>query len=398
MSVTLKSDNRILTANSKYSYLLDNYASGVSSITIVNTEGFSADDFILLEDFGREIAEIFRIGSINTTSGACTLLTAAGVSTITKFAHAESSKVYVIPYNQIRFYWTALAGDTITDESPTFATTTPLTGYIALEPAAWYTTTKDETHSTGFGWFVFFNSVTSIASSESNPIPYAGFAGNTVAQVFQDFDSLLNTNELKLVTISEKFSWLNEALAFLKNKLNLNNIEYFVSTEQTLSIISGTKEYLLPADFSDLVYITDGTDSKTMIPFQNVGQAGVHQSGVSGGYPYNPYSPYSDRVRHYLRNRYIGFEPTPSANATYKYRYRAKATTATSLSTYIDLPDNAFYALKDFMMYRACLKFNNPVASTYYEGFTNSVNHFIQASVKRDANLDTWGIVATANV
>jgi hypothetical protein len=291
--------------------------------------------------------------------------------------------VYVLPYNQIRFYWTAAVGD-ITDEDPTFDTDTPLTGFLSLDPASWYTVYEDESNSTGFGWFLYQNSVTAVLSQESNPIPYAGFSGNTVAQVFDDFDSMLNINELKLVTISEKFSWLNEAISLLKNKLNLNNVEYFVSTEQTLTIVSGTQEYILPSDFSELVYIHDGTDAKLPIPFMNVQKAGGYTGSVT---------------HHYLRNRYIGFTPSPTASATYKYKYRSKATTVSSLSTYLDLPDNAFYSLKDFMLYRASLKFTNvQMADNYYQSFINSVNSSVQASVKRDANLDTWSIAPEANV
>lgn len=378
--ITLKSDNRVLTSNSKYSYLVDNYPSGVSTVTIVNTDGFSTNDFILIEEFGKEVAEIFRVGSVNATTGDITLLATDGSSTNTTFSHMESTKVYVLPYDQIRFYWTASAGD-ITDEEPTFGTGTPLTGWVDLEPAAWYTTFDDINHSTGFGWFVYKNSITAESSQESNPIPYAGFSENTVAQVFADFDSLLNSNELKLVTMGERFSWLNESLAMLKNKLNLNNVEYFVSTEKTLNIVAGTAEYILDSDFSDLVYINDG--DRRAIPYMNVQKAGTY----TGDYTY-----------HYLRNRYIGFTPTPASDATYKYKYRSKASTVSSVSTYLDLPDNAFYSLKDFMMYRACLKFGNPMANTYYEAFINSVNHYVQAAVKRDANLDSWEPAPYANV
>jgi hypothetical protein len=182
--ITLRSDNRILTSNSKYSYLVDNYPSGVSSVTIVNTEGFSQDDFILLEEFGKETAEYFRVGSISPTTGQITLLNPDGSSTQTKFAHPESSRVYVIPYDEIRFFWTSAAGD-ITDEDPEFNMSTPLTGWLPLEPASWYTTHDDDQNADGFGWFVYRNSVTGLSSQESNPIPYIGFAGNTVAQVIQ---------------------------------------------------------------------------------------------------------------------------------------------------------------------------------------------------------------------
>lgn len=384
--ITLKADNRALVQNAKYSYLVSNYSAGASSIQVVNTEDFVADGFLFISEMGKGDAEIFRIGTVNSTTGVITLKDTSGNGTTTRFAHPESTKISTIPYNQIRFYWTAAAG-TIADETPTFDTSNPLTGWVDLEPASFYTTYDDSSHSTGFGWFIYRNSVTTDSSQTSNPIPYAGFVGNTVAAVFSDFDSLLNTNELKLVSIMDRFSWLNEALAVLKNKLNLTNVEYTVSDRQTLSAVAGTQEYQLPADFGDLVEITDNsTMNPVHIEFIPLSQV-LGDVGSVGG-----------NTRYYIRNRYIGLSPTPTVAATYYYRYRAKATAATSVSTYIDLPDNAFYVLKDWMMYRACQKFNNPMAQQYYQSFTNSVNLFMQSAVKRNANLDTWEPLHSANV
>ena len=382
---TLKSDNRTLIQNSKYSYLSTNFSSGSPSITIINTEDFAVDNFVLIGEFGKSDAEIFRVGAINTTTQVITLQNAAGSGTSTRFSHPESTKVYVLPYNQIRFYWTAALG-TIADETPTFATTTPLTGYVSLEPASIYTTYEDSSQTTGFGWFVYYNSVSTDVSTNSNAIPYAGFVGQTVAAVFSDFDSLLNTNELKLVSLIDKFSWLNEGLAVLKNKLNLTSIAYFVSERQTISATSGTAEYQLPADFSDIVEITDNSTVNAL----NIGYIPVSQVLSNVGT--------TDATRYYLRGRYIGLSPTPTTSATYYYRYRAKATAVTSISTYIDLPDAAYFCLKDWMLYRACQKFTNPMAQQYYQSFTNSVNLFVQASAKQDANLDSWSIEKSANV
>ncbi len=377
--ITLRSDNRVLTLNAKYSFLIDNYSSGTSTIYVTNTEGIEEDSFILIGEFGQETAEIFKCGTVTSSTGAIALETKIGAGSSTVYAHSESTRVYVIPYNQIRFFWTAATG-TIADENPTFDSGGPLTGWVDLEPGHWYTTYEDPTHSDGFGWFVYQNTVTAEASQESNPIPYAGFSYNTVANIFEDFDSLLNVNELKLVSISDKFAWLNEALALVVNKLNLTNTEYFVSTTKTISVVSGTAEYQLEADFSDMVEVVDS--SGLTIPYMHVRDAMTYQGTTT---------------HYYLRGRYIGFTPSPTADATYSYRYRPKSSVMTSLSTYIDLPDNAFYSLKDWMMYRACLKFSNPMSETYYTSFTNSVNLFVQTAVKRDSDLDMWTIADEAN-
>lgn len=378
--LTLKADNRLLTANSQTAYLVNNQSSGSSTLTLTNVTALTVDKFLLVGEWGDESTEYFRIGAIDTSTGIVSLKDPhTGAGATTEFAHAESTAVHQMDFNQINFYWTAATG-TITDETPTFATSTPLTTGQHLDPSSFYTVYADSAHSTGFGWFFFYNSVDTTTSSTSNPMPYAGFAANTVEQVFADFDSLLNVRELKLVSLSERFAWLNEALALLKNKLNLSNVEYTVSTPQTLSIVSGTAEYQLPADFADVVSITDGQNTSTSsgydIPYMSIANVQSYRGDVT---------------HYYLRGRYLGIVPTPGASATYYYRYRAKSTRVTSLSDYIDLPDHAFYSLKDFMMYRASLKFQSGQAAVFYQSFTNSVNLFMQSAVKRDSDLDTWG-------
>lgn len=383
MAVTLRADNRVLVQNAKLAYLIQNYESGTSQIVVTNTEPFSVDTPILLGEMASTDAEILKVDALAESTKTITLGDINSAATYTAFSHPESTKVVALPYDQIRFYWTAALG-TIADETPTFADTTPLTGWTDLDPTSWYTTYSDTAHSTGFGWFKYRNATTLETSDESNPIPYAGFVGHTVQQVFADFDSLLNTKELTLVSMNDRFAWLNEALAIFRTKLNLTNTEYTVSSTQTLTAVSGTAEYELPSDFADLIEIVSDSDDLP-VPFLPVSEVLAYIGSLS------------TTTHYYLRGRYIGLVPTPTASATYSYRYKAKASRVSSLSTYLDLPDNAFYSLKDYMMYRAYLKFSNPLATTFYQSFKNAMDFFIQSAVKRSANLDTWGIADSAN-
>ena len=389
--ISLQSDNRNLVVNAKYTYLTQNYASGVSTVNVANTEPLAVDDFVLLGEFGHGDAEIFRIISLNSSTGDVGLGDKDGTGTVTIQAHPESTKMTVLPYNEVKFFWTAATG-TIADEDPVFSTGTPLTvSWQDLDPSSYYTTYIDSTNITGFGWFEFKNSVTTEVSQPSNPIPYVGFNLNTVSTVFNDFDSLLNVRELKLVSLTDKFAWLNEALAIFKNKLNLSNSEYTVSTPQTINIVAGTNEYQLPDDFCDIVEITTGLNTSSTIgvniPFMPVSKA-LSYGGNPQGLGVTFY---------YIRGRYIGFVPTPQTGATYYYTYRVKASRLTGLSDYIVTPDNSFYCLKDFMLYRAKLKFSDPSAATYYQAFADGISLFIQSSVKRDANLDTFDISPESN-
>jgi hypothetical protein len=378
--LTLKSDNRVLTANEKFAFLLQNNQKNVSSVDLSNIEPFAVGDPILFGDFGQTDAEILKIYSI--TDDTIALGTKDNVPTTTNYSHPESTKIVKLQFDQIRFFWTPALG-TIADEDPVFDYLTPLTDWVSIDPTSFFTSFTDVNHSTGFGWFVYRNALTHETSRESNAIPYIGFKANTVQQVFNDFESLLNTNELKLVSIYDKYSWINEALAILKVKLNLTNAEYTVSEPQVITTLSGVDEYLLPDDFSDLTEIK--------------GQDGFNLEflPISQKMQYNSTMP--STIKYYLRGRYIGFTPTPLTGSVFTYTYHKKSETVANGSTYLDLPDNAFYSLKDFMMYRACLKFNNPLSTVYYQAFKNSMDLYIQSAIKRSADLDSWEIDISNN-
>ena len=369
-----------------YTYLANNNTSGQSSLALVNVGDIATGEFILVGLFGAPSSEIFQV--IGITGQTVALGDINGTPVTTTFPHTESSRITVLPFNQIRFYWTAATG-TIADETPTFDTNNPLTGWLNLDPTAWFTTYDDGSHTTGFGWFIFQNSISMEASQNSNAIPYAGFTTNSVQYIFSDFLSLLNNKELKLVTNQDMFSWITEGNAIIRNKLNLSNPEYTVSTPQTINFVDGVPEYQLPADFGDLVQIVHNSYIKRPVEWISIRDA-MHYNNSS--------------LRYYIRGRYIGFVPTPDSfvvnnpqSASVIYTYRSKGSRFTGLDDPVDLPDNGAFVLKDWMMYRACLKFQNPNAQIYNKSFGDGLNQMIVSSFHRDANLDSWGITPEAN-
>ena len=379
--VTLTADQRSLLQNSKYSFLTNNYSSGVSSFYILNASdtSFAADAFLLLGNFGSEDAEVVRISTVDSSTGLITL------TTTTKRAHSESSKVSVLPYNQVRFYYTTTA---------TFSTSTPLTGYVELQAGDWFCVYNDETYSTGYGWFTFYNSVTAIASQPSNNIPYAGFGSNTTEDILNSVFSLLGNKELKLITREEVLDFVSEGYSKMRNKLNLSNSEYTASGPITLSITSGTVEYLLESDFDDLISITSGLDTSNPGAGGNYTKKPIEWISLKDAYNYT-----GDDVRYYLRGKYIGFLPTPTESASYIYRYTKKGSRLSSNTDEVDLPNNGEYIVQDFALYRCYLKFQNiNMAGTYLKSFNDGLNDIIIASVKRSAELPSFGIDGYANV
>ncbi len=378
-SFLLTADNRSISNQTLSSSLSGNYASGQSIVNVVNATPFSVGDLIVIGEIGQPDSELFKIGALNTSTGDITLYTVGGSSTTTKRAHSESSRVAVVSYDQVKFYWSPATG-TIADENPLFAYAT-LQGTVSVDVSLLNTTYEDPTHTSGFGWFVYYNSQTTATSANSNPVPFADFALNTVASIFGDFDSGLNVNELSLVSFAEKFSWVNEALVIVKNKLNLSQAEYTISPEVSVTLTPGLIEYQLYGNVTDIVTVT--TEDGYPIDFINVADSKL----------------YSGPMAYYLRNRYIGIVPAPSATSVIKYTYRQAATRLTSKSDYIDLPDGMHYALKEYMLHKAFMKFKDVgMARSYLDSFTNMLNMAVMSAVKRANDRETWGITSNSNV
>lgn len=378
--IILEADQRSLTTAAKYTYLSTNYSSGLSTFNVLNAtdSAFAADAFLLFGNFGAEDCEILKISSVNSTTGV--IVTTA----VSKFSHAESTRITVLPYNQVKFFHTT---------TTTFSTTVALTGYIDLQCSDWFTSYNDESYSTGYGWYIFYNSVTTISSQESNAIPYTGFLGNTTEQILSDFFSMIGNKELKLVTREDALSWASEGYSRMRNKLNLTNVEYTASAITSLAIVSGTIEYDLPTTFDHLISFISGVNASNPGVWGGT-KLDIQFIPLREAYTYNGNGP-----RYYIRGFKIGILPTPSADATYHYIYLKKASRLTLNTDEVDLPNGGENTIKDWMLYRAYSKFQNPsMAKSSLEAFTAGLSEMVIASVIRDASLPSWGITRESNV
>jgi hypothetical protein len=465
--IILKANNNSLLNGAKYTYLTANYTNGVTTISVLNPVGFLPGDAILLGEFGSETSEIVTVSGVSSST-----LT---VST-TAMSHPESTKVTTLPYDRVRFYWTSTA---------TFSSSNLLTT-IAVQADSQSTSYTDGSHSTGFGWFLFYKSTSvgsaftdfnitnpvgttfrytwgsngdnpnilarcsigsevvisapnfnvanqgtfivtgtgtdisvnreyfevtnalgvvesgvnliggsmliNSASGSSNAIPYADFALNSVKEIIDSFYSMLNNKEVSLISQKDALRWLNEGYSRARNELNLVNNEYNVAAMVTLTTVGGQSEYDMVTDlgildFGDLVSITDNSGKD----IENISLAHLLN------YNYSPSA--FTTSKYYLRGTKIGFTPTPGAGAAYYIYYKSKAGGLSNLYQTLDFPDNNFYFLLDFMMYRAMPKLQRPLndATFYITAYTAGLSLMKVTSVKQSANNDSWEIQDNAN-
>lgn len=164
-------------------------AIGGTTLTVDNTQGFSANDYIVLGTLGTEIAEIVKIAS----SDSDTQLTIGA----TKFAHVVDDSVRRTPFNQIKFKRaTTETGTYTTDGTETMQVDNKdlLTGY----------TTTTANARTMYWKITYYNETTTDETSESDADAiYGATALYCNAQDVYDFmgidDTSINPNAINLI-------------------------------------------------------------------------------------------------------------------------------------------------------------------------------------------------------
>jgi len=388
--IILRADNRELLDNAKYSYLLTNYPSGVDKVKVVNSSIFNANDLILIGTFGTESSEIFKIDSINYGTNEITLMDRAGAPDTLKFAHSESTRFSALPYDQVRFFHTSVpvyvppVHAPVYPVEPLIDTLHPITPYMDIEASRWYTTINDESYSTGWGFFVWYNSETVIGSKPSNPIPYEGFEYDTAKSVMESFFDGLNNKETAIITKEEAFRYLNEGYSIMRNKLNLINSEYAASLEVPITIYSGDTEARMPNDFGDLITVrlSSGRPGETLEPIK---LKDIPNSTTTV-------------QKYFIREGYIGLAPYVTSDTIIYIRYLRKADKINSYDDIIYLPDNGYIALQNYMMMKASLKFKDGNTTGYKALFDEWIKDMLLFANKRDNSPDNFTINRSQNV
>lgn len=190
---TLYGDNTFLTKDKKFSFLSGDATSGLSTIIVQSITGFAVDKILCIGEIGQEKTEIIKTHASTAPSGTTVTL----ASNLT-FSHPQDTKCYIINWDNAEFQHASTASGTKAGVS----------GSIAIQADQNETLYEDGTHTSGYGFIKFHNSVSGTASTFSDPVPYDGYDDNTVFAIKERALDSVDEEIGNLIT----HSFLNKAL------------------------------------------------------------------------------------------------------------------------------------------------------------------------------------------
>lgn len=178
------------------SYLTSAISAGVAAVSVKNNDRFVINNRIMLGEMGRERSEIV------TVTGAVTSGTALTVGT-TVFSHDAEDPVIVMRFDQVKFYRST------TGESGAYS----LLATVAMDVDNYDFKTKyDDT--TGLATYYYkvsyYNSITAVESTLSDPIIGAGFGRSSVGFMIDEILREVSDENEQFTNRDEILGWFNE--------------------------------------------------------------------------------------------------------------------------------------------------------------------------------------------
>lgn len=221
----------IETDDLEKSYLANPYSAGTTSIDVKNNNRLSANARILIGEMGTEAAEIVTVSAVNANGTTVTI----GATT---FAHSADDPVYVMPFDQVKFYRSTDSGSSYSILS---------TQNMDVDNADLQTKYDDTAGTASYYYkFTFYHSVSAVESAYSDPIQGSGWrreqAGRIIDEILQEIS---DPNEVN-VTRGELLGYFNDVNDDLQ--INVGKPYDFLRTRTTLTRTANRNYVDFPTD------------------------------------------------------------------------------------------------------------------------------------------------------
>lgn len=217
------------TKNNPITYLASDANASTTSLSVKNTQGFTANDWVVIGKVGYENAEIVRITSITAPSTFNV--------TSTKFPHNADTPVVFIGYDKVRIYksTTGING------------TYNLLATIDINIDNDITYYETDAQTSDYFKFRYYNSYTLTEGDWSDAISGAGFTFYSKRTLIDRVLSLFGDTKRQFVSDDEVSDFLNEFLGIAQTELSVST-KRFLLKYYDITLTDAT-EYDLPADF-----------------------------------------------------------------------------------------------------------------------------------------------------
>lgn len=218
------------TDNLEKTYLASAYPAGTTSILVRNNQGFANTNLIMIGEMGREKTEIVAI------TGAVTLGTAITIGA-TKYPHSADDPVYLLKYDQIKFYRSTTGSGGSYSILATVA--------MDVDNAERATLYDDVAGLTTYYYKVtFYNSVGAIESGFSDPMAGTGYSRLQIGSLVNEFLTEVDDLQQNYITVPQVLGLLNECNDDLSTQ---SRRPYrFLRTSVPLDITAATSRITLP--------------------------------------------------------------------------------------------------------------------------------------------------------
>ena len=257
-----------LTLNAPQLVLDADATAGATSITVKSILGVAVNNILLFRNIGNEHAEIVATHASTAPSGNTVTLVAAGLVE----AHPAGTVVYVVPWNQVRFYSAA------TEIDANAAAGVGLSALAAaqnIDPTQADNVYVDTAVSSGFLYHRFSDSINSVNDVYSDPVPYGAFqiqfAEDEVGYILEFVRRKLGHDWDERFSKQAAMDEVNACLRYMQGKLKRFS-RYLVSDYVVGQTSRGVFDFALPANIYDnetnksILQVRIGTALTPLIP------------------------------------------------------------------------------------------------------------------------------------
>lgn len=214
------------------SWLAQFSPAGITNLTIKNNINYVQNDQLLIGGQGQENAEIVQL------TGAVTTGTSITTNPLV-FNHNADEPVFVLRYDSVKFYRSTNGAD----GNYSLLTTIP----IDVDAENQSTIYDDTSGLANYYYEVsYYNSVTSLESTLSDPIPGSGYDRNQVGFLIDEI--LREVSDMNNLTVdpTELLGWFNEVNDDLQTR---TKIPYkFLYDRQALELVGGSEVVPFPSN------------------------------------------------------------------------------------------------------------------------------------------------------